>query len=417
MAVRIRKLAKELGRSTVELIGVLHALGYDRYSSAEDMLPAVAEAKLRRGIKSGVAPEPVRSLTQAAMPAPAAPRKAEPAPAARSEVMARLLPGVVPIGAQARGREVPEVAIDPVQSERTPTLESAAVVRAVGEPPSSRALAVEREALDSQRRRMLSERAVLDSERAAVDEERRRVEARERGLDAEREALGALRAALESERRALDVEREVWASTAARAQASRLTCLQDVLEARGLRGSDEFERALIALATGRHLRDVLWTIRLDPEHELARVLNERLVLVGGVPPDGLAKSAAVVEVAPERAEVPGASTLERLLKEVSEKLLLHGMRRLTLVGGRPAWQRLLRERLDPRIDVRAAPGVPRTVHLAEADVVRTDAIVLWDVEQSAEARAIYAGSRAAVIVVDDPALGALFRALLTKLDA
>jgi hypothetical protein len=193
-------------------------------------------------------------------------------------------------------------------------------------------------------------------------------------------------------------------------------CLQDVLEARGLRGSDEFERALVSLAMGRHLRDVLWTIRLDPEEDLTRVLDERMVLVGGPVPTGLGKSLAVVEVAPERAELPAAAALERHLKELGERLLLNGLRRLTLIGGRPTWQRLLRERLDPRIEVRCIPGSMRTAHLAEADVVRTDAVVLWDVEMSAEARAVYASSRAVVVEVDDPGLTTFFKVVLARLE-
>ena len=51
-----RKLAKELNRSAAEVIGVLHALGYQKYRSPEDLISDQVEARLRKGIQSGVTP-------------------------------------------------------------------------------------------------------------------------------------------------------------------------------------------------------------------------------------------------------------------------------------------------------------------------------------------------------------------------
>jgi hypothetical protein len=275
----------------------------------------------------------------------------------------------------------------------------------------------ERDVLESSRRRMMSEKAVFDTEKAALEDERRRLRAQQRGLDAERDALVSLRAALEEEREALDAERESLKNASVRLQASELMSMQDLLEARGLRGADEFERALVALAKGRHLRDVLWTIRLDPADKMSALLDDRLILTSGETPDGLGRGMATVEVAPDRAEIESRTVMERRLASLGEQLLLHGLRRVLIVGGRPTWQRILAGGLDRRIEVRTSPGLTRTAHLAEADVSRTDVVVLWGVEVTPPALEIYGSCRATLVQLDDPSLSGFFRGIMAALDA
>lgn len=391
MAVRIRKLAKELSRSSTDLIGVLHALGFQRYRSPDDMLPDSAESKLRQGLAAGVRPVAV-DVDEVPVPSPLERLSKE------ADLMAQLVPGVV----RQRDKRAP-----PAPARRAVGHSSGAVPVVEPPPPpppapppvveeTGRSLTTEREALDSLRRKLDSERAVLEAERARLVAEAGRVQARGRALEAETTALGDLRAALDQEREALAAERHALATLHA-TQAAGARPLQELLEERGLRGADEFERALIALAHARLLRDVMWTIRLDPPDPLKRVLDDRLVLGAGEPHPALARGNAFVTVAPSRAEVPDPGTLHRLLDQLGERLLLFGCRRVRVVGGAPRWQRLLREGVDPRIELAFAPPSPRDENLAREDVSAADCVVLWNVEASPAARAIYGAARPVVV--------------------
>ncbi|MCB9682942.1 MAG: hypothetical protein H6733_15865 [Alphaproteobacteria bacterium] len=260
-----------------------------------------------------------------------------------------------------------------------------------------RALADERASIDSARRVVESDRVVLAAEREALAEERERLEAWSRSMDAQREALASLRTSLDDERTALTAERAAVAAQQARSGSARGQRVEEVLEARGLRGADEFERALVALAQGRHLRDVLWTLRSDAPDQLARVLDDKLLLVGGTVADAMTRGTAVVAVAPDRAELPGGAELSRRLSALSERIMLHGLRRVVVAGGRARWHRVLREGLDPRLEVRLAGPGPRTRAMALEDAGWADLVVLWDVDVDPAAEGVYAAARATVV--------------------
>ena len=49
MAIRVRKLAKELGRSAGEVLGLLHHLGFRRYTKPDDMVNDAIASKARKG--------------------------------------------------------------------------------------------------------------------------------------------------------------------------------------------------------------------------------------------------------------------------------------------------------------------------------------------------------------------------------
>ena len=53
MAVRLRKLAKELRRDPAELLGILHALGFARFRSPHDMLSDPIVGQLRGALRDG----------------------------------------------------------------------------------------------------------------------------------------------------------------------------------------------------------------------------------------------------------------------------------------------------------------------------------------------------------------------------
>lgn len=280
-----------------------------------------------------------------------------------------------------------------------------------------RALQAERAALESSRRVLESERAVLAVEREAIEGDRRRYEAQVRALDSERSALESLARALELERSALETERASLTAQQGRIRAAEHVPMQDLLEERGLKGSDEFERAMAALAQSRLLRDVLWTIRVDSPELFRKLLHDRVVLVDQVAPEALARAAATVAVSPDRAEVPSAHVLTRTLSAWGESLLLHGLRRVTVVGGRPLWHRLLREGVDARIDLRFVPARARDAGQASADVERTDLVILWGVQVMPTARVIYNAARAQVLELEDCGPAEMMAAVAARLNA
>ena len=339
MAIRVRKLARQLGRDPDDLVELLQIIGLSRYNSPNHMLPAHAEDALR---------EAVRKMPARRRPTP------RPAPAPRpSPMKASVMESVVP-GVQPLERDSSPVAPrPPVQPRPTEPDAKTKAARA--------RLAQETEALERVREEVSAEREALAAERARLESQRAELTAEIAATRRERSALRERIDALEATR-----------------QEDR-TFLSFMLHERGLRGMDECERALAALAERRQLRPILELLRCDRPDRVVDVLSQRLVLVGGEVPSGLPETLAAVSVAPDRADVPGERDLSRALARFGEILMLHGLRRLTVVGGRPAWHKTLREGLDPRVDLRfiaSAGDIGALVH--------HDLCVLWGVDAQVE---------------------------------
>jgi hypothetical protein len=274
----------------------------------------------------------------------------------------------------------------------------------------------ERAAMAAERAALEQERSALATERAAIDEQYRRVEADRMAVEEHRAGLAAERAALATDRAWIAAQRAELAATRVKSTVSSdLPLLTDLLAERGLRGVDEFERAIAALANARQLADLLVRWRVDDAATFARVLRDRLLLSAGPVAD--AGHVAVVTVAADRAELPEQGELSRRVARMGEALLLHGLRRVLVVGGRPLGQKALRSGVDARIELRFLPPAARRRVDAEHDVLRTDAVVLWGVEADAEAREVYATSRALVIDVPGPDLAPLLAAVEDALTA
>ncbi|MEZ4316047.1 MAG: hypothetical protein R3F61_01015 [Myxococcota bacterium] len=347
MAIRVRKLARELQASPVDLLGILKTLGFDRFKSPEDMLSGPVEEKLRTAVRQGV--RPARITPERVKKAPDAPIEAAPA---------GILPGVVPKARDERFDTLPAPSATPARprpSRPEPPVRSPDPVAPALPDPA-----------------VLAVQAALEAERAVVAAERRAIEA-------ERAVLAADRTAWEAQKRT----------------PTEATTLSQVLQERGLIGADEAERAIRALAESRRVAEMLPFLTVSDPAGLLRWLQDVLVLVDGPPPEALG-SEALVSVAPERAEIPGAAVWRRLVQGLSEKLLLNGARRVLVVGGPIRAHRLLRQGLDARIDVRFRPGSRVVAPDAEADVTRTDAVALWGVAEDADARTIYDTGRALV---------------------
>ena len=307
MAIRVRKLARQLGRAPEDLVDLLQVIGLSRYSSPNHMLPAHAEDALR---------EAVRKMPPGRRPAPVRPPTPRPAPTLTPKSgMQQVVPGVVPIDTPPAN----ELALESHRQH----LERA------------------KASLEKERESLAALRQEAEAERDALRAERAQLEARQTELDGALAATRRERSALRERVEFLQKERE-----------EDHTFLAYMLHERGLRGMDECERAIAALARRRQLRPILELLRCDRPDRVRDVLDQRLVLVGGAIPDALPDTLAAVSVAPDRADVPGERDLSRALARFGEILMLHGLRRLTVLGGRPAWHKTLREGLDPRVELR-----------------------------------------------------------------
>ncbi|MBX2803857.1 MAG: hypothetical protein KTR31_39640 [Myxococcales bacterium] len=316
MGIRVRKLARELRCTAGDVLGLLQQLGYERYRSPEDMVSDVVAAKIRRASATPV-PAPHRALDPGRRPA------APPPAANQDDVMASLVPGVVP-RAQREWEKPPG-----------PGLSA----------PAEAELASQRAAIREQAGALQSERAELASMRDALERERAELQAAQEALRAEREAL------------ATKVPEAPPEPSSEEPDASELPSAESVFEARGLRGTDEAERALAALAGARALGKHLESMRLSDPEGWAQLLQERLVLVGGAePPAGLELPHVVVS--PERADVPGARECARAVRALGEQLMLSGWVRATVAGMPPRWVPIVREGVDRRIELTFRPGVP-----------------------------------------------------------
>ncbi|MEQ1503089.1 MAG: hypothetical protein ABMB14_12705, partial [Myxococcota bacterium] len=258
MAVRVRKLARELERSPDDLLLLLKDLGYDRFRSGDDMVSEQVADQLRKAARK----TPPRSLASDRPPPRVVAELHPPEASAGGDFMASLVPGVVRRSAAATAPFEPSPGRVALDEQR---------------------LVAERAAFESERDAFEATRGALRAEREALDAERRQLDALGMQLAHAESELGAAKAAFE-------------AAQAAGAEGSLLA----LLEERGLRGVDEAERAIAALAA--HHAVGRWLGLLVPTDPAAvrRGLAERLVLVAGPVPDGFGVPA--VTVSEDRAE-------------------------------------------------------------------------------------------------------------------
>jgi hypothetical protein len=426
--VRVRKLARELRRTPSEVLGALHALGYERYKSSQDMIADSLVAKVRQAMRSGRQYTPV-------LPRDGAPKTVSEV-VGNDHLMAQLVPGVVQAKRQnkrlASSENVDARGAGRVVSERPVQTSAASQVVEVPNNDAFSAIERARELLEHTRDNLRADRDALEGARARVaaveTESREQLELERAALDAEREALEAERGALSMRWREV-ADQERWieerrskvaarcASVDEREAANRVeakdverarrgvgTPLEALLEARGLRGRDEGERAVSALAKNHVLRDLLPHLRVSNADAVEALLRRHLVLVEVASEDH--GDGAYVVVAPGRAEIPRQSELRSLIRRVGESFLLNGLRRVVMVNVPPRWQRILTEGLDSRLEVRFRPGAsPRGRTDAEGDVTRTEAVVLVGLSCTDDAEQVYKTGRAVVLRVAGGGLG------------
>ncbi|MFK7930572.1 MAG: hypothetical protein AB8H79_20470 [Myxococcota bacterium] len=367
MAIRVKKLARELRTTPQVVLQVLLELGYDRYKSDMDMVADPPAHKVRQRAKKGLPTPAVTPPPRAPVARPAPRTPAPPAPAWVQDAAALDVPLDRLVGA-------------PKPSKGTDLADVSAAVR-------------------KEQARLDKRDQVQRAKSAHLDQQLAEVEARNAALRTER---AALLAELEQARQALDDR-----AAALDAREAGGIPLQDLLARRGLSGVDEQGRALDALARARLLDSLAPRLRvLDPAPVVA-VLQERLVLSSG-PVDDL-PGVAVVQVPADRAEVPGGAQLKRARSDLAGEFLLNGLTRVRLIGGGPVALRLLRAGVDERVSLELVPSKSRDEAQALTDVADVDAVVLWDVDESPQATEAYDGSD--VVVVRVPTKG--FQALVS----
>jgi len=350
VGVRVRKLARELAWSSGQVLGMLKALGYGRYRSTEDMVSDSIAAQVRKAARLGKRADPVAPVGGRLA------RAAEAAPALQPHPMASLVSGVRRQGV-APPTPVPALAVAAPPASASPPVPPPPVAA-----PPARLVAPP------------AENPLLG-----------KVEALQREVASLRAELASLREA-----------------------RSDKPSLLDLLNERGLRGADEGERAIAALAVARRLSAALQTLLPTDPARVRRLLDQGLVLVGGPIPPELGVPA--VTVAPERADVQSQEDIDRRVRAFGEQLLLHGLRRVRLVGVAPRWHAVLQSALDPRVRMSFTPGGTRDALRATSDSEGVDLVLLWNVQEGPGAAEAYAAGAVPVLRAEGRDVGHLLQA-------
>lgn len=155
--------------------------------------------------------------------------------------------------------------------------------------------------------------------------------------------------------------------------------LGDLLEGRGFIGEDERNAAIRALIEVRRWDALAAELRpLEPEAAQA-ALELYVVMACGRGQCEAPKGMGWVQVTPRRCEVCGGEGPKRHLRRLSDAMLLHGLRRVALIGGPAGYRRLVRENLDERIKVLTGSKA------SAVDLEGVQCLILWGAAEDPEA--------------------------------
>jgi hypothetical protein len=213
------------------------------------------------------------------------------------------------------------------------------------------------------------------------------LEARDRRLSEElralREALDAEKkenARLDAERRGLQRRLEARPRDEAGPSAGSGVTLAALLEARGLAQEDEQALALTALLEARP-RELLEAATLAEPASVRALLDDRLALLCDDPAcSSSSASTTVVPVPSSRCEVCGGSDIRRAFARFTAACAQSGVRRITIVGGSPAYRTQL-EKLAadaPQLSLSFVRGDKKPGKKAAAQIAKgADLVVIW----------------------------------------
>lgn len=193
------------------------------------------------------------------------------------------------------------------------------------------------------------------------------------------EELDALRLSLaKTQANARDAQEKLQAHEAQVGEGERAQ-LSDLLEGRGLIGEDERNAAIRALIEVRRWDALAGDLRpMDPQAAQS-ALELYVVMACGRGQCEAPKGMGWVQVTPRRCEVCGGEGPKRHLRRLSDAMLLHGLRRIALIGGPAGYRRLVRENLDERIKVLTG-SKPSAV-----DLEGVQCLILWGAVEDPQA--------------------------------
>jgi hypothetical protein len=167
--------------------------------------------------------------------------------------------------------------------------------------------------------------------------------------------------------------------SALQADASQPVSLARRLRERGLRGPSEAALLVRTLDEVGRLPELLELLAERPGEDLAAFLDERVALLGDCAACPVPEGRAVVRLARERCEVCGGADIRREVRLLEDECLLHGLRRVTIVGGSPKYRRQLKQLFtDPRVSVRLQAGNVRVTSKKARQVMEgSDLVVIW----------------------------------------
>lgn len=142
-------------------------------------------------------------------------------------------------------------------------------------------------------------------------------------------------------------------------------------ERRGLLSDDEIAAALRALLDAHRVSELARLALAQPE-ALDELLWERVLLLAEE--DAVPAGVVAVRVPPDRSEGRSASPNRSAMSRFTTACLVHNVKRVVIVGGSPAYHRLLKEGIDPRIDLRLIQGDRRG---SVPQVPGADIVILW----------------------------------------
>jgi hypothetical protein len=297
VAVRVRKLAKELQIEPGRVLALLHHLGFSRYRRSDDMVADGIAQKVRREARNASTLDPFEP-EDAASPSSLSSQPN----ASTADWMGSVVPGVRPLGGRDASR--PKPAPNFARTEEPPP-----DAEPIGEEDTSWADHDEAQTVP-----WVEERAQFERERSEWERERQ-----------------ALAQASETEA----VERVSWL---------------DLLEGRGLKGMQECEQAIAGLASRGLLRSAIEEATLSSGDLFKELLETEVKLCEGETPSAFSEG-VVVRVTPGRGEIPTAGQVSTWLQRMGEGCLLRGWRRLVCIGDGSGWQKLLGPGLDPRVEM------------------------------------------------------------------
>ncbi|MFT5586426.1 MAG: hypothetical protein ACI9VR_004024 [Cognaticolwellia sp.] len=171
--------------------------------------------------------------------------------------------------------------------------------------------------------------------------------------------------------RALEAQESAHALQVSAGEEGVSARLSDLLETRGLIGEDERNAAIRALIDVRRWDAIAADLKpLDPS--AARSALELFVVMAcGRGQCETPKGMGCVQVTPRRCEVCGGEGPKRHLRRLGDAMLLHGLRRVALVGGPAGYRRMVRENLDERIRMLTGSKA------AAVDLEGVQCLILW----------------------------------------